>query len=338
MARALALAAAVVVLVAPGPLPGWLGARSGLTVAGLLPATFATIAGVAVAHQRAAHTSASTGWWTARLTRRVVMLVAAGLLLQLLLLLPSPAEALAGVRFTGDLARLGVATGLGIVLVRLPDQPRGALAAGLVAAHAVLVFGGEVAAADGGVLAGWDARLLGGRALAPVDPDGVSALAPTVALVLVGAAIGDWLRGRARGAGTVGLTLLAAGACAAGAWLLAGVLPPLTVVWSPPVLLGGVAIVLVLLAVGQLGTRRPVTDRAVATLATAGRVTLPLWLVAVVTDRWFAGTAPVRWLVREVLWPPLGDVGGAVAFGILAAAAVLRLGITLVDRGWTARA
>lgn len=337
MARAVALAVAVVVLVAPGPLPAWLGDRGGLAVAGVLPAAFATIAGIAIAYQRAAHGSASPGWWTGRITRRVVVLVAAGLLLQLLVLLPSPAEALERVRFSGDLARIGVASGLGLLLVRLPEQTRGALAALLVVGHAGLVLGTGTPV-DGGALAGWDAQLLAGRALTPIDPDGVTALAPTVALVLVGAGIGDWLRSRPRGAPTAGLLLAAAAVAGLAAWGLARVMPVLSAVWTPPVLAGGVAVVLAVLAVGHLGTRRNWSDRVVATLAVAGRVTLPLWLLAVVAERWFGGTAPVRWVVRELLWPPLGDTWAPVAFGLLVAAGLLHLGGVLVDRGHELRA
>lgn len=339
MARAVALLAAVVVLVAPGGLPAWLEPPPAtLGVAPLLPAVFATIAGVAIAHQRAAHAAASPGWWTARLTRRVVVLVAAGLLLQLLLFLPTPATALDDVRFTGDLARLGVATGIGLVLVRLPEQSRGALAAALVLGHAALVFGADTPAAQGGALAGLDARLLGGRAVTPIDPDGIAALAPTVALVLVGAMVGGWLRARTRGARTVGLLAVGAGACGVAAVGLARVLPVDAVVWSPPVLTGGVAVALALLAVGQAGTRRPLPDRLVATLAAGGRVTLPLWLLVVVGSAWFGGSPPVRWLVREVLWPPLGDTGASLALGLLVGAGLLRLGAAMVDRGWQLRA
>ena len=70
----------------------------------------------------------------------------------------------------------------------------------------------------------------------------------------------------------------------------------------------------------------------------AGRVTLPLWAVAVVADAWLVDTRPVRWLLREVLWPPLGDTGAAVALGLLTGVALVRLGTALVDRGWTLRA
>lgn len=340
MARAVALVAAVVVLVAPGGLPTWLSRSpsTGLGVTPLLPAVFATVAGVAIAHQHAGHAGASPGWWTGRITRRVVVLVAAGLLLQLLVLLPEPAEALARIRFTGDLARLGVATGIGLVLVRLPERTRGALAAILVLGHAGLVFGAGAPAWQGGALAGVDARLLGGRALAPIDPDGITALAPTVALVLVGAGIGGWARGRPRGAATVGWLAASAAACGAAAVGLAQVLPTDATVWSPPVLAGGVALTLALLAVGQAGTRRPLPDRLVATLAVAGRVTLPLWILAVVGTVWFGDTPPVRWFVREVLWPPLGDTGASVALGLLVGAGLIRLGGAMVDRGWQLRA
>lgn len=340
MARAVALVAAVVVLVAPGGLPTWLSRdpSTGLGVAPLLPAVFATVAGVAIAHQHAAHAGASPGWWTGRITRRVVVLVGAGLVLQLLVLLPEPAEVLARVRFTGDLARLGVATGIGLVLVRLPEQTRGALAATLVLGHAALVFGAGTPAAQGGALAGVDARLLAGRALTPIDPDGITALAPTVALVLVGAGIGGWLRSRPRGAATVGWLAAGAAACGAAAIGLAGMLPTDAAVWSPPVLAGGVAVTLALLAVGQAGTRRPLPDRLVATVAVAGRVTLPLWMLAVVGTVWFGDTPPVRWFVREVLWPPLGDAGASVALGLLVGAGLVRLGGAMADRGWHLRA
>ena len=75
-----------------------------------------------------------------------------------------------------------------------------------------------------------------------------------------------------------------------------------------------------------------------ATLGVAGQVTLPLWAVAVVGHAWLGDSPPVRWLVREVLWPPLGDTGASVALGLLVAVALLRLGVALVDRGHRLRA
>lgn len=335
--RALALVAAVAVLVAPAPLPGWLHG-GGRSLTHLLPATFAVVSGVALAHQAAARRGAGAGWWTARVTRRVVVLVAAGLLLQVLVGLPSLGSLLADVRWTGDLARLGVATGLGMLLARLPASTRGLLAAVLLGLHAWLVFAADAPAASGGALAGWDARALGGRALAPVDPDGLTAVLPTLGLVLLGTLLGQWLRSRARGAATVLLLLVAAAGAAAAADLLARVLPTDPTLWSPPVWAGAVALVAALLAVGQAMTRRALTDRLVAPLALAGQVTLPLWLVAVVADAWFLDTPPVRWLLREVLWPPLGATGAALALGALVGLALVRLGLALTDRGLTLRA
>lgn len=335
--RALALIAAVVVLVAPAGLPGWM-TGPGLTLANLLPATFAAVSGAALAFQAASRRGAAAGWWTGRITRRVVVLVAAGLLLQLLVALPSPASALDGLRLTGDLARIGVATGIGMLLVRLPVSTRVVLAVVLVVTHALLVIGVDAPAASGGALAGWDQRLLGGRALGPVDPDGVTALAPTLGLVLAGSCLGDWLRQRARGIATVLLLLAATAGLATAARWLAGPLPVLPTVWTPPVLLGGLALTTAGLAIGQAGTRRALADRAVATLATAGRVTLPLWGAAVVLDAWFLDTRPVRWLLREVLWPPLGATGAAIALGLLVGAGLVRLGTTLADRDLPLRA
>lgn len=335
--RSLALVAAVVVLVAPAPLPGWL-AGPGLSAAALLPATFAVVAGVALSHQGAAHASAPAGWWTARVARRVVVLLAAGLLLQLLVRLPSPTTALDGVLLTGDLARIGVATAIGLLLVRLPASTRVLLAVVLLGGHALLVLGSDTAASSGGALAGWDARLLAGRARSPIDPDGVTALAPTLGLVLLGSGLGDVLRRRARGAATVALLAGTAAVLAFAARLLAGALPTDPALWTPPVVVGGLALTTAMLALGQAGTRLPLPDRLVATLAVAGRVTLPLWLVAVTADAWFADTRPVRWLLREVLWPPLGDTGAAIALGLLVGVGLVRLGTALVDRGWTLRA
>lgn len=335
--RALALVAAAVVLVGAGPLPAWLAPRDGaLTIGGALPAVFAVVAGVAIAHQQAAHAAAGFRWWTGRILRRVVVLVAAGVGLELLLALPTPA--LAGLSVTGDLARLGVATGLGLVLVHVPARARDLLAAALLAAHGWLVVGAAAPTSAGGALAGWDARLLAGRAASPVDPDGLTAVAPTLALVLVGIAIGEWIRARPRGAPTVlrlAAAAVATGAAAAG---LARVLPVLPAVWTAPVLAAGVALALAALALGQLGTRRPWSDRWVATLAVAGRTTLPLWVLAVLAVRWFGGTPPVRWLLREVLWPPLGDTGAVVALGLLLGTALVRTGAALTDRGRDLRA
>jgi predicted acyltransferase len=335
--RALALVAAVVVLVAPAPLPTWLDGP-GLSVAAQLPATFAGIAGVAVALQGAAHASAPVGWWAGRALRRVVVLVAVGLLLGLLTGLPAAAPALDGLLFSGTLARIGVATAIVLLLVRLPVSTRVVIAAVLVAAHGLPVLGVDGPAAGGGALAGWDARLLGGRALTPIDPDGITALAPTVALVLTGTVLGDWLRQRRRGAATVGLLLLVTAGLSATTWWTAALLPADPTIWSLPVLLGGLAMTTAGLAVGQAGTRRAVTDRGVAVLAAAGRVTLPLWVLAVLAEAWLTDTAPVRWLLRAVLWPPLGDTGAAIALGLLLGAGLLRLGGALADRDWVLRA
>lgn len=335
--RALALVAAVVVLVAPAPLPGWL-VGGDHAVAALLPSVFAAIAGVAVAHQAASHAGAGAGWWGWRLARRVLVLVGAGLLLQLLVRLPSPTSALDGLLLTGDLARIGIATALALLLVRLPVSTRVLLAVVLVAGHALLVLAGSPPAADGGALAGWDARLLAGRARTPVDPDGLTAVAPTLALVLVGSVLGGWLRQRPRGRSTVALLLAAAAGLAAAARLLRTVVAPDPGLWTPSVLVAGLALTTGMLALGQAGTRRPLSDRIVATLAVAGRVTLPLWVVAVVLDAWVVDSRPVRWFLREVLWPPLGETGAAIALGVLSGLGLVRLGTALVDRGWQLRA
>lgn len=332
--RTVALVAAVVVVVAPAPLPDWL-AGDGLSVAALLPAAFAFLAGVAVSHQAAAHASATSGWWTARLARRVTVLVGVGLLLQLLVALPSPRTALDGLLLTGDLARLGVATGLALLLVRLPASTRVLLALVLLGGHALLVLGSADA---GGALAGVDARLLAGRARTPIDPDGLTAVAPTLGLVLLGSWLGDWLRTRARGAVTVGVLLAVAAGLAVAARLLTDVVPADPALWTPPLAVGGAAAVAAGLALGQAGTRRALPDRLVATLAVAGTVTLPLWGLAVVADAWLVDTRPVRWLLREVLWPPLGDTGAAIALGLLVGGGLVRLGTAMVDRGWRLRA
>ncbi len=335
--RMVAVVAAVVVLVAPAALPGWLQGP-GLSVSNLLPAAFAVVSGVALAHQAAARAGAGGGWWTARVVRRVVVLVGAGLLLQVLVRLPSLATVFDGLVLSGHLARLGVATGIGMLLARLPLSTRGLLAVILLGGHAWLVFGAGAPAATGGELAGWDARLLAGRAATPMDPDGLTAVAPTLGLVLVGTMLGEWLRQRQRGLVTVLLLLATAGVLAVGARALTGVVVADPALWSPPTSLGAVALVAAVLAVGQAATRRPFTDRLVAPLAVAGRVTLPLWMVAVVVDAWFLDTRPVRWLLREVLWPPLGETGAAITLGLLVGLALVRLGTALADRGLHLRA
>lgn len=335
--RALALVAAAVVLAAAGPLPDWLAPRNGaLSLGGALPAAFAVVAGVAIAHQRAAHGGAGARWWCGRVLRRVAALVAAGLALEVLLALPTPVLGVLPV--TGDLARLGVATGLGMVLVHLPGRTRDLLATALVVAHGWLVLGVPTPPDAGGALAGWDARLLAGRATTPIDPDGLTALAPTVALVLVGIAVGEWLRAQPRGAPTVARLAAAAAIAGVAAAGLARLLPVLPAVWTAPVLAAGVGVVLASLALGQLATRRSWSDRWVAHLAVAGRTTLPLWIAAVLAVDWFGGTPPVRWLLREVLWPPLGDTGAVVGLGLLLGVGLVRAGGALTDRGWDLRA
>ena len=136
----------------------------------------------------------------------------------------------------------------------------------------------------------------------------------------------------------MGLLAAAALALAVGAELLTAVAPPDPALWTPSVVAAGLGLATAGLALGQAGTRHRLPDRLVATLAVAGRVTLPLWAVAVVADAWLLDTRPVRWLLREVLWPPLGDTGAAVALGLLVGLVLVRLGTTLADRGWHLRA
>ncbi len=307
--RMLALVAAVAVLVAPAPLPDWLDGGT-LAVADVLPAGFAVVSGAAIAHQVAARAAAGAGWWTARVLRRVALLVAAGVLLQVLVRLPSLATLFSSLRWESELAVLGIASGLAMLLARLPASTRVVLVVLLVVGH---------------------------RA-APSGPEPVGEVVATLALVLVGTLLGQWVRHRPRGLTTV--ALLAALAIAAGAAAHALTDRPWVdgTLWDPALAAGAVALVAALLAVGQAATRRALTDRLVAPLAVAGRVTLPLWLVAVVADAWFLDTRPVRWLLREVLWPPLGATGAALALGALVGLALVRLGTAMADRGLHLRA
>jgi len=334
------VAVAVVALIAgaAGRVPTWLAPSGwqGATLVDLLPATIAVISGVAIAHQAATHARKGPVWWSGRLTRRVLVLAAVGLVLHVAVTLPTD---LTSLRLTGDLVRLGVAGLLTHLLVRLPERAQLVLASTLLLLHGLVAAGGPrpITPTTTG-LAGWDGRLLGPVALSPIDPDGLTALAPTVAAMLLGAAVGRWLLTRPRGPATA-TRLLAGGVVAAvAARVLTSVVPPIAELWTTPVVLGGVALACVVLGLGHAGTRRAPTDRVVATLAVAGRVTLPLWAVAVLAARWVVTSPPVGWLSDVLLVPPLGRTGASVALGVLAALGLLRLGGALADRDVNLRA
>lgn len=343
-ARGLALALATVVLVAPSTddLPSWLApsAWHGASVADLLPAALAAVAGLAVTLQRRRHRGRPAHWWLGRAARRLVVLVVLGLVLAGLAD-PAWPPGLAALRWTSDLARIGLATVVALPLLALPGWARAATATVVVVAHdAVLLRGDGLGPADN-ALAGVDQRLLGAaHALGPVDPDGVTALLPTLAVVLAGSVVGGWLADRPRG-GLTGTTLLLTGvslwAVGRAVDVRLELLPPNATLWTAPIVLAGLGAAVAVVGAAHLGTRWAPTDVVVAYTALPGREGLPVYVAASLAGLFVAGTSAWRGLVGG-----LGQgIGAELATVVTGLAVVLLLGRgagALVDRGVHVRA
>lgn len=305
LARTVALVTAVVLLVAPGRLPAWVDG-AGLDVRSLLPAVVVLVAGAAAALQRSRRRGGAPGWWAVRVGRRLAVLVAAGALLVLVTSgVPSAPRNL----LVTDLAGLGMVTVVALALA----------ATSLPTRLLVVVLG------------------VAGAGLAPATWWQLPALLAATGVAVLGSVIGSTVDAAPRGARTVlGLGLAGGLSVAVGTTVAAQV--GSSGRWAPATVVTAVGVLLLVLALGQAGTRRAGTDRIVATLAVAGRVALPLWLAAAVLDAWVLATAPVQWLLRRVLWPPLGDDGAVLALALLVGAGLVRLGALLVDRGLALRA
>jgi predicted acyltransferase len=344
MARGAAIVAAALVLFAPDPtvLPTWLGASSwhGASIADLLPASFACLAGVAIAHQARARSDRSWAWWLGRMARRLLVLVGLGVLLVWLTSAPSLPVDPGTLRWTDDLVRIGVATVIAIPLVRLPRWGAVGIATLLLVGHSALTLsaGPELTPASNGLI-GLDQRLLGlGHALVPVDPNGVTALAPTLVALLIGFWIGEWIDDRPRGAATGSVLLLLGAWAGVVAWSWNQVMPANATLWTGPIIAGGVAMTLLLLSLGHLGTRWSWTDRAVATLASLGRGALPSWIALVLLGAVVAPTTPLRWFVADGLGSLITPFGASLVVSLVVVYGLLRLSDLLQSRNLNLRA
>lgn len=342
-ARGVALALVALVLLVPVDVdtPAWLGPSPwhGLRVADALPAILTCVAGAAMGLQLRAHRRRPVRWWWGRTARRVAVLVGVGLLLAWATgPAPSLPPDLTDVRLTGHLSRLAIGGALALPLLRRPRAVGVAVAVALVVAHgAWLLLAGDLspqAAAPSGL----DVGLLGpSRAVGPVDGSGLAALPPTVALLVAGAWLGDWVGARARGAATAGILALAALWGVVGLVVTSQVVPVNATLWTFPTLVAGVTATLLLVAGGHLLTRLEVTDGLVARLAVLGRAGLPTWVVLVLAARWLVPTR--AW--DAVVAVPATLVGRPTAGLLVAALATLllrRLLEPVVDRGWDVRA
>jgi predicted acyltransferase len=297
----------------------------------LAPAAFAVLAGVALDHQLHAHRRASGRWWAGRLIRRVVVLIAAGLLVAWL-----ARRDPAALRWTSPWARIGLATTLAWFLLRdLSRRAQVVLVAAWVVTAGLLAWRGD------GLLVGADARLLPGRALAPIDPDGLLGVLATTVLVVVGAWLGSWLRARPPGPATALAFGLTAGYVGAAGVVWAQLSPVNAATWTGPTLLLGTSAGLLLLALGHLLAEVLSVTERVRWITAAGAVALPVGLSAVVTGH-VAGVGGTdgawAWATGDVVLPVLGRGWGTLAVVVVTAAVAARGAAALVDRGWILRA
>lgn len=305
----------------------------GFGVADLLPVTLTVLVGVSMSWQLAAHRLATSGWWAGRLGRRVAVLVAIGVGLAWL---RSP-DAL---RLTGPLVRIAFGGVLAwLVVTRLAPRIQAIVAGFLLAAHGLLLARDALGA--WGPVSRFETRLLDGRVQLPVDPDGLTALAPTVVTIVAGVWIGRWLRHRPAGPATV-LALGLAGGYATGAALgLAQILPVNATLWTASTVLLGIGVTLVILAIAHLVADVLPVGRAVRWVAAVGAEALPVYVLGIVLgvalDRTPLGS------LRDGLTTALAEpfVGGdlaAITIAALLTTGLARAAAALVGRGWLLRA
>lgn len=338
-ARGVLLAAVAVLVIAgdPAGLPAWLRPAPwhGFGGVDLLPAAITVVVGVSLAFQLAAHGTRGAGWWTARLGRRVVLLVGIGLLLSWLH--TGDPET---VRVTGPLTRLAVGGVIAWVLAaRLSLRTQVAVAVALSGAHWFLL-GRGVLGMDGAV-ARFEHGLLGSHSVTPIDPDGLVALAPTVVAILGGVWIGQWLRDRPTGPATVVAFALAGLYTLVAAFGWAQILPVNSVLWTTPTLLLGAGVVLVLLALSHLLVEVLPSTRALRWLTAVGAQALPVYgaavAVAALRERTFVGG---MWdgLHGSLATPLLGRELGTLLLAGLVAIVLARAAAALTRRGTLLRA
>lgn len=214
-------------------------AWNGCTAADIVFPFFVFIMGCAMPFAFARRDALAAGPWRAgaRATRRAITLVALGLALNLVAVLPD----VASMRVPGVLQRLGCAYLAAALIVRSSGVATQSLAAiALLIGHWALMtlvpFGGDVVApvTRAHNLAGYvDTRIFGPHTLTPgFDPEGLLGTATTAATALVGALAGQWLRRHADHRRQIlGLVFGGVGALGAGlAW--ATVWPINKPIWS----------------------------------------------------------------------------------------------------------
>lgn len=339
LARGLTLVVAVTLLLAgdPSELPAVLrpSGGDGFGVADLLPVTLTVLVGVSMAWQLAAHRRESGRWWAFRWARRLGVLIGIGLLLTWLG--AGDGEAL---RLTGPLTRLAVG-GLvtWVVVTRTAPRVQAAIGGGVLLTHWFLLGRGALGA--GSPVARLEAELLGGRVALPVDPDGLTALGPTVVAILAGVWIGRWLQQRPAGPATVVAFALAGVYTLAGALALAQLLPVNAVLWTGSTVVLGAGLTLVLLALGHLLIEVLPARRLVAWVGAVGAEALPVYTLAVGLAAVVART-PLgevwRALRRALVEPLVGPDLAAVVTAAIGTVAIARVAVALAARGRLIRA
>jgi predicted acyltransferase len=213
---------------------------NGCTLADMVFPWFIFIMGVAMpfALTRRRQSASGVSALYARVARRTFLLIALGLALNAISVLPHLSE----IRFPGVLQRIAVVYAVAALLVlRYDDTARAAWAAFLIVAEWLLLtlvpFGGHAAGTiqpGANVAAHVDRLVFGRHMLAPIgDPEGLLSTLPAIATALIGSLVGSRLRTHGAVAGRVAI-LFGAGALMAvgGAWAATIGLPLNKFLWT----------------------------------------------------------------------------------------------------------
>lgn len=345
--RGLAVAATVVLLAgtAPATLPPWAAPSPwhGYAPADLVLPAFLLAAGISLAYADAARARRPAWWRVLRIVRRTVVLVALGLGLSWL---ADPD----GLRWSGLLQRVGLATLLGWLLTRAPRpwQIGGAVTVlvgwwYVLARVAVPGIGAGRFAPDANVVRWIDGTVVGAEHLVgPTDPLGLATTLPSALLVVAGVWLGSWLRVRPTGPATT------AAMTVGGGWLVvlgvgwAQVTPLNATLWTPPYLLFATGVLLLCLAATYLVTEVLPVGRLLRPVLVLGRnplagYLLPAAVVAGLSRPGADGRAPWARTWESFFAPVFGDLGGLVLAAGLLAGTVWVVGV-LDRRGWRLRA
>lgn len=284
----------------------------GLSLTDTLPGLFLVIAGAGAGWR---HDSAAS-WSSRRRWRRAGVLLLAGGLVTVARAQAEPARLVAD-----ELLRLGAATGLAAIALRLPRWLLVPLSGLLLLAPAAAVAGDPIGRGVGGTdpAAAWALESALGL---PTGGVPLVSLPAAVALVLIGHALGVWAHRRPPGPAT-GAALGTVGVwCLVATVVTAQIVAPVPVLLDLPVAAASTGLAGLVLAAGHLATT---WGGGAPGLAATGPVALPL----VVT-----GTVAVA-LVPTSALPELPTLAALTAGGAVAAAA-LAVGRAL-DR-WPLRA